>query len=73
MFSHMVSDRLVVITQEKARKVLSTALSAMGLDPLDFGFHTFTRSGASLAFSLNVPESLSRPRGPGRVMPSIDI
>ena len=27
----------------------------MGMNAKDFGFHTFRRSGASLAFSLNVP------------------
>ena len=46
LFFHLVSDQLVVITQEKARKVLSTAPSTMGLDPLDYGFHTFRRTDA---------------------------
>ena len=66
MFSHMVSDRLVVITHEKACKVLSTALSAMGLDPLDYGFDgpdTFRCSGASLAFSLNIPVQFIKAQG----------
>ena len=62
MFSYILNNQLVVITH-KARKVLSSALSAMGLDPLDYGFHTFRRSGASLAFSLNVPVQFIKAQG----------
>ena len=71
MFSYMGSDRLVVITQTQARKVLSTSLSNMGLNPKDYGFHTFRRSSASLASSLNIPIQFIKAqiKGLGRVMP----
>ena len=54
MFSYMVQGTLMVVSQAQARVVLATALTAIGLNAKNYGFHTFRRSGASLAFSLNV-------------------
>ena len=55
MFSYMNRDKLVIISQSQARLVLNDTLELMGLDTSKYGFHTFRRSGASLAFSLNIP------------------
>ena len=63
MFSHMVQGKLVVISQSQARRVLSELLASMGLNPKCYGFHTFRRSGASLAFSLNVPVQYIKAHG----------
>ena len=53
MFSYMNKGKLVIISQ--ARRVLKLTLQFLGLDPSKYGFHTFRRrSGASLAFSLNI-------------------
>ena len=55
MFSYMNKGKLVIISQTQARRVLKQTLQFLGLDPANYGFHTFRRSGASLAFSLNIP------------------
>ena len=61
MFSYMCKGKLTILTQLQVRTVLSQTLTSMGLNPKDFGFHTFRRSGASLAFSLNVPVQYIKP------------
>ena len=43
------------LTAHVARKVLKSLVIKMDLNPRDFGFHTFRRSGASWAFSKGVP------------------
>ena len=55
MFSYMSKGKLVIISQLQARLVLAQTLEFLGLDSSNYGFHTFRRSGASLAFSLKVP------------------
>ena len=55
MFSYMDKGNLKTLTQLQVRAILSQTLTSMGLNAKDFGFHTFRRSGASLAFSRNVP------------------
>ena len=46
MFSHMVRGGLMVVIQTQSHTVISTVLITMGLNPSDYGFHTFRRSGA---------------------------
>ena len=43
MFSHMIKDELVVVTQTQVHKILSTMLITMGLNPSDYGFQTQPR------------------------------
>ena len=54
-FSYMNKGKLVIISQSQARLVLFQTLEFLGLDASKYGFHTFRRSGASLALSLNIP------------------
>ena len=54
MFSYMDKGNLTTLTQLQFRAILSQTLTSMGLNAKDFGFNNFGRSGASLAFSLNV-------------------
>ena len=63
MLSYMDKGKLTVLTQLQVRKVVSKTLTSMGLNAKDFGFHTFRRSGASLAFSLNVPVQYIKAHG----------
>ena len=44
-----------LLTQSLLRKRLATILRLMDLPLLGFGFHTFHRSGATLAFDSNIP------------------
>ena len=43
------------LSQSLLRKRLATILKLMDLPLLGFGFHTFCRSGATLAFDSNIP------------------
>ena len=43
------------VTAIQVRKSLNKFIKLLGLNPKDFGFHGFRRSGACLAFELNVP------------------
>ena len=45
----------IPVTTFKVRATLSKALVKMGLEPKDYGFHCFRRSGACLALELKVP------------------
>ena len=47
--------RLLPLTQSKVRKVLQNIVIRLDLCPSAFSFHTFRRTGASLAFNNNVP------------------
>ena len=51
MFSQMHQGKLIISTQFQVRITLTKILTSMGLDAKHFGFHTFRRSGASLAMS----------------------
>ncbi len=55
MFSFMRGGCLVVVTQRQVRQHLATVMARMGLNPQHHTFHTFRRSGATLAFNLRVP------------------
>ena len=63
MFSYIQNGKLVLISQLQARQVLSEALTALGLNAKEYGFHTFRRSGASLAFNLSVPVQYIKAHG----------
>ena len=43
------------VTAVQVRKLLNKYIKLLDLNPKDFGFHCFRRSGACLAFELNVP------------------
>ena len=55
LFSYRQNGQLFTLTASKARYLLSEAICKCGLSPKDFGFHAFRRSGASLAFDLQIP------------------
>ena len=57
-----------ILTQSLIRKRLSSILRIMQLPPLAYGFHTFRRSAASMAFDANIP--LYNVTAIGGVMPS---
>ena len=63
MFSYMKNGKLVLISQLQARHVLAGALTALGLNAKEYGFHTFRRSGTSLAFNLSVPVQYIKAHG----------
>ena len=63
MFSYMDKGKLTTLTQLQLRAILSQTLTSMGFNGKDFGFHTFRRSRASLAFSLNVPVQYIKAHG----------
>ena len=44
-----------MLTTFRVRNVLAKAIRGMGMDPKDYGFHCFRRSGANLAFEMKVP------------------
>ena len=50
---HQASN--IIITQNRARSVLESILKQLGLPKSYNGFHTFRRSGATLAYQLGVP------------------
>ena len=47
--------RKIIVTELHARTALATVLRAVNLDPKHYGFHTFRRSGATLAYNMGVP------------------
>ena len=47
--------RKIIIIKLLARTALATVLRAVHLDPKYYGFHTFRRSGATLAYNMGVP------------------
>ena len=55
LFMIKISTGKQHLTAHVARKVLKSLVIKMDLNPRDFGFHTFRRSGASWAFSRGVP------------------
>ena len=54
LFAVPQGQGFIVLTQSKVRKTLSSILSSIGIDPSTHPFHTFRRSGASLAFHSDV-------------------
>ena len=63
MFSYMQKGKLVLIPQLQAQQVLAEALTVLGLNAKEYGFHTFRRSGASLAFNLCIPVQYIKAHG----------
>ena len=55
IFQRNTSAGLVVVTDSKIRKILSKLTRRLGFPPGHFTFHTFRRSGATLAFNSHVP------------------
>ena len=54
MFAIPQGQGVVPLTESKVCKTLSSLLSSLNIDPSTHTFHTFRRSGASLAFNSNV-------------------
>ena len=52
---YYVHGKNEILTAFKVRKVLTKAIRSMGLEPKDYGFHCFRRSGANLALEMRVP------------------
>ena len=49
------STGTTVLTAPQVRRVFTSAITSMGLNPPDFGFHCLRRSGACLALELKIP------------------
>ena len=54
-YYHGDSGKVVIATEMHVRTALATVLRALQLDPKQYGFHTFRRSGATLAYNMGVP------------------
>ena len=50
-----ILDDYTLLTQSALRRILATFLRMMNLPLVGFGFHTFRRCGASIAYDANVP------------------
>ena len=50
LFSYPQGTSLITLTQSKVRKCLKNIVLSLGLSPDTYPFHTFRRTGASLAF-----------------------
>ena len=50
MFAIHQGPGVIPLTESKVRKTLSSLLSSLNIDPSTHSFHTFRRSGSSLAF-----------------------
>ena len=58
-----ILDDYTLLTQSALRCRLATLLRMMNLPLVGFGFHTFRRSGASIAYDANVPLSAIKMHG----------
>ena len=54
---------IVPLTAQQVRHTLAKITTLMGLDPKIHGFHTFRRSGATLAYQAQVPISHIKTHG----------
>ena len=54
MFAIPQGSGVIPLTQSKVRRFLALILNSLGIDPSTHPFHSFRRSGASLAFNSNV-------------------
>ena len=54
LFAVPQGQTFTILTQSQVRKTLASILQTLQIDPKSHPFHTFRRSGASLAFSNNV-------------------
>ena len=55
MFHYFNKGQKVIIGEKHVRGALKAVLMRLNINPSQHGFHTFRRSGASLAFHLGVP------------------
>ena len=55
LFQVQSDQRWLVLTDSKVRKCLSRLNVSMGLPPHHFTFHSFRRSGATLAYNAHIP------------------
>ena len=55
LFQVQCFDKWVPLTDTRLRKFLAKLLKALNLTPWGYTFHSLRRSGATLAFNLNVP------------------
>ena len=55
LFLLVINDQNIPVTAFKVRNVLTLVVKQMQLNPKDYGFHCFRRSGATLALELKVP------------------
>ena len=55
LFMVVHNSELHLLTTFEFRKQLAIVITQIKLDPRDFGFHMFCKSGASLAHNLQVP------------------
>ena len=55
LFLLVIDDQRIPVTAFKVRNVLTVMVKQMKLNPKDYGFHCFRRSGATLALELKVP------------------
>ena len=58
-----ILDDYTLLTQSALRRRLATLLRMMNIPLVGFGFHTFRRSGASIAYDANVPLSTIKMHG----------
>ena len=54
LFTITSGSKSSILTASNVRRVLRTAVDAIGLCPSEIGFHTFRRSGACWAFDHNI-------------------
>ena len=55
LFVLVIDDQKIPVTSFKVCNVLTSVVKQMHLNPKDYGFHGFRRSGATLALELKVP------------------
>ena len=53
----LVCDDFTLLTQSNIRRRLAMFVRTLGLPVLGYRFHTFRRSGATIAFEANTPLS----------------
>ena len=54
LFQILIKDHWLPLSGFKARSFLKLAVTSIGLDPKRYTFHSFRRSGASLAFNHDI-------------------
>ena len=55
LFQYPVQGHWRVLTDSRIRKCLSSLIKKLGFPPSHFTFHTFRRSGATLAYNSHIP------------------
>jgi len=67
-FSVIRSGHLVPLTQHVLRQHFRRLVSDIGLNPVDYSFHSLRRGGATVAAMAGIPDSLIRTQGDWRSM-----